>query len=419
MRILQVNKFVYRRGGAEGYMLDLADLLRDEGHEVEFFGMQHPRNQRCTYERHFPTEVAFDEDGAGPRERARALGRMFWSTSTRRGIDAVIDDFRPDVVHAHNIYHQLSPSVLFPGHRRGIPTVLTAHDYKLVCPTYHLYSHGKPCEACLPRRFHRAFGERCRDGSALASGVMATELAVHTATRAYRTVDLFLCPSEFLRSKLELGGIDRRRLRVLRNFTDPGTLVAPTRAGAGDGFLYAGRLVEEKGVELAVRATAAAGPDVRLRIVGEGPDEARLRGLADELAPGQVEFLGWKTRAEVAGLLGESRAALVPSLWYENQPLAVLEAFSTRTPVIATALGGVPEIVRPGETGLLAGTGDVATFAAAMRTLQDDPAAALTLGEGAAAYVASAHGAARHVRDLLALYAEAGAAVGDATGDKR
>lgn len=411
MRILQVNKFVYRRGGAEGYMLDVAELLRAQGHDVEFFGMRHPRNEACTYERHFPSEVGFDDEASGAADRARALGRMLWSTSSRRGIDAVISDFRPDVVHAHNIYHQLSPSVLFPAYRRGIPTVMTVHDYKLVCPTYHLYSHGRPCESCLPRKFHHAFSERCRDGSAVASGVMATELALHTATRAYRTIDLYLCPSEFLRSKLAQGGIAPDRLRVLRNFTDPGSVVAPPRTGPGEGFVYAGRLVEEKGVELAVRAVAAAGPDVALRIVGEGPDEARIRALAEDLAPGQVKFLGWRTRAEVAALLTEARAALVPSIWYENQPLAVLEAFGAHTPVIATALGGMPEIVRPGETGLLAGVGEVAPFAAALRTLQDDPGLAVEMGKRAAAYVADAHGADRHVSDLLERYAEAGARV--------
>jgi glycosyltransferase involved in cell wall biosynthesis len=407
VRVLQVNKFVYRRGGAEGYMLDLATLLRDDGHTVEFFGMQHPRNDDVAYASRFPTEVAFDADAVGLAARSRSVARMMWSSSTAHGIAAVIDDFRPDVIHAHNVYHQLSPSVLRPGHRRGIPTVMTAHDYKLVCPTYQLLANGVPCEACLPKKFHRAVSQRCRNQSVVASGMMALELSVHTALGLYDAVDVFLCPSEFLRTMLERGGIPAHRLHLLRNFADPRDLGHPPKPVPGSGFLAAGRLAPEKGFDLAIRAVAAAGPDIRLRIAGEGPDGARLRTLANELAPGQVEFLGWCERATVAELLRRSAAALVTSTWYENQPLAVLEAFASRTPVIATRIGGLTELVEDGTTGLLVAPGDVAGMAGALRRIQDDPEGARRMGDAAATYVRRVHNPRDHVDELLEVYARA------------
>jgi glycosyltransferase involved in cell wall biosynthesis len=322
----------------------------------------------------------------------------------------VIDDFRPDVIHAHNVYHQLSPSVFRPGHKRGIPTVMTAHDYKLVCPTYQLLANGTPCEACIPKKFHRAVTQRCRNESIVASGLMAMELSLHSALGLYDAVDVVLCPSEFLRTMLVRGGIPADRVQLLRNFADPRNLEQPPKPAPGTGFLAAGRLAPEKGFDLAIRAAAAAGPDVRLRIAGEGPDDARLRALADDVAPGQVEFLGWCERAVVAQLLRESAAALVTSTWYENQPLAVLEAFANRTPVIATRIGGLTELVEDGSTGLLVAPDDVAGMAAAMRRIQDDPGAAARMGDDAAAYVRRVHDPTQHVDDLLDVYARAAAA---------
>jgi glycosyltransferase involved in cell wall biosynthesis len=407
MRVLQVNKFIYRRGGAEGYMLDLATLLRGDGHTVEFFGMQHPRNDEVAYGAHFPSEVAFDAEAVGIAARSRSVARMMWSSTAHRGVSEVLDDFRPDVIHAHNVYHQLSPSVLRPGRRRNLPTVMTVHDYKLVCPTYQLLANGQPCEDCIPKKFHHAVTNRCRNQSAVSSGLMAVELSLHTALRLYDSVDVFLCPSDFLRTMLVRGGLPEDRVRLLRNFADPRNLEFPPKPAPGSGFLAAGRLAPEKGIDLAIRAAAAAGPDIRLRVAGEGPEAARLHALADEVAPGQVEFLGWCERETVSRLLRESTAALVTSTWYENQPLAVLEAFATRTPVIATRIGGLGELVTDQQTGILVAPDDVAGMAAAMRRLQDDPVAAETMGTAAAEYVRRVHDPRAHVDELLDVYERA------------
>ena len=181
MRILHVNKFLYRRGGAEAYMEDLADLQVAAGHTVAFFGMAHPLNTHLEYASHYPDHIELEPPPPTLTGRVRGVARMLYSTSAKRGMDAVLADFRPDVVHMHNIYHQLSPSVLRPVARRRIPAVMTLHDYKLACPTYQFLDHGNLCQACLGGHFQHAILRRCKDGSLGSSAVMAGELFVHTS----------------------------------------------------------------------------------------------------------------------------------------------------------------------------------------------------------------------------------------------
>ena len=187
MRVLHVNKFLYRRGGAEGYLLDLADLQRAAGDTVAYFGMSHPENESpLPYAARFPSEVELEPAPSGVRPRAVAVGRMLWSPTSRRGLARVIDDFRPDVLHLHNIYHQLSPSVLAAARAAGVPCVLTMHDYKLACPSYQLLDRGRPCQACVTGGPLQAARRRCKDGSLSRSGLLAVESWLHRAVRRVR-----------------------------------------------------------------------------------------------------------------------------------------------------------------------------------------------------------------------------------------
>jgi glycosyltransferase involved in cell wall biosynthesis len=243
MRILHVNKFLYRRGGAEAYMLDVAELQVAAGHEVEYFGMRHPENPPLPLEGTFPPFVELEPAPKGLYRQVAAVARMVHSPASRRGIQAAVRDFRPDVVHLHNIYHQLSPSVLRPLRELGVPSVMTLHDYKLICPSYLLLDHGKICEACLGGQFRHAVARRCKDGSLGASAVLALETTVHRATNAYDPVQVFICPSRFLAGKIAQAGVHPDRLRVLNNFVDT-RAVAP-KARPGGEVVYVGRLREE------------------------------------------------------------------------------------------------------------------------------------------------------------------------------
>ena len=413
MRVLHVNKFLHRRGGAEGYMLDLADLQLRAGHEVAFFGMQHPENDRASAGRP-PAHVEFEPAPPGPAARAALLGRMVWSTSARSGMDRALAEFRPDVVHAHNIYHQLSPSVVHAARKRGVPVVLTMHDYKLVCPTYRFLDRGRICTACVEGGPWQAARRGCKDGQRVASAVAAVEVALHRRLGAYDGVRRFLAPSRFLAGQVLAGGLDPERVRVQHNFTEldvPRADPVPTL-----GAVVAGRLSREKGVDTLVRAAARlpedtlapGGGPVLLDVAGDGPERAALEELAREVAPGRVRFHGRLDKAGLQDLLRRATVTVVPSRWLENQPLAVLESFALGVPVIASDLGGLPELVGE-DTGWLVPAEDPDALATALAAALDDPAGSRRRGARARARVERDHDPRSHLHAITHLYREAGA----------
>jgi glycosyltransferase involved in cell wall biosynthesis len=404
-RILHVNKFLYRRGGAEGYMLDLADLQLRAGHEVAFFGMDHPDNPPQPYAAHFPPHVALDPPPAGIGGRVATTARMVWSPASRRGIEQVVRSFRPDVAHIHNIYHQLSPSVLRPLAEHGVPTVLTMHDYKLICPSYQLLDHGRLCEACLGGRFHHAVLRRCKDGSVGASAVVAIESTVHRLTGAYDTAGLFISPSRFLAAKMAQGGVYPDRLEVLDHFVD--TAATAPKTAPGGQVLFAGRLAPEKGVDVLVEAVARLGPAAELDVAGDGPERARLEALAATRAPGQVRFHGRLPKDRLLNLVRSAAMVAVPSRWYENQPMAVLEAFACGVPVVTTSLGGLPELVEPGQDGEVVAADDPEALAAALKGLLADRERAFQMGRAARAKAERRFAPERHLGQLQELYRRA------------
>ena len=404
MKILHVNKFLYRRGGAEGYLFDVAQLQRDAGHDVAFFGMSHPENDPMPYAGSFPRHVEFEPTPASARGKLENVGRMVWSTSAARGIDEVLTAFRPDLVHLHNVYHQLSPSILRPIAKRGIPAVMTLHDYKLTCPTYRFLDKGSLCEACVPRRFWNA-GLRACNGSRAASAMAGLELGLHTLAGAYRPIGRFVCPSRFLESKMRAGKVFPERLRWLPNFVDVDRW--RSKVQPGDGAVFTGRLSDEKGVDVAVRAAARL-EGATLDVAGDGPARASLERLAAELGVAdRVRFHGRLATDELGMLLRRAAVAVVPSRWYENQPLAVLEAFASGLPVVGTDLGGIPELIEPGVDGARVPADDPAALAAALAPLLGDPELAFTMGKVARAKVERDHGPANHLEGLLRIYDEA------------
>jgi len=407
VRILHVNKFLYRRGGAEAYMLDLAALQETAGHTTATFGMQHPENPPHRYKAHLPPYLELNPPPAGLGARARAAGRILWSPAAAAGLDRVVADFHPDVVHLHNIYEHLSPSVLRPVLRAGVPMVMTLHDYKLACPTYQLLAAGSPCEACLGGGFHNAVLRRCKNGSAVHSAVAAVETAAHRWTGAYRPVARFICPSRFMATKMGEAGVFPDRLVVVPHFAEVATVA--TKAEAGGDVLFAGRLSPEKGVDTLIEAVGPAG--VRLVVAGDGPERPRLEALAQTSAPGRVRFLGQITKAELHDRIRASGLVIVPSRWYENQPMIVLESFACGVPVVATTLGGLPELVEAGIDGFLVPPDDPAALGATLSRALGDPARLLALGAAARRKAESLFAPDRHVEAILSIYADAGAAV--------
>ena len=380
MRILHVNKFLYRRGGAEAYMFDLAGLQVDAGHELAFFGMDHPENEPMPYAKHFPSYVEFRAPSMPLRSMLQASARMLYSRSAETGIEAVVKNFRPDIVHLHNIYHQLSPSVLRPLARAGIPSVMTLHDYKLACPTYQFLDHGKVCEACLGGHFYHAVTHRCKDGSLAASLLASVESYAHGITHAYSPIELFIAPSRFLAGKMTEAGVFPERMRHLNHFIDADAIA--TKRETGGPFVYAGRLSPEKGVDVLVKAAGEL-PGVMIEVLGDGPERPALERLAAGVAPGRVRFHGRVGKAEVHAAMRSAIAVVVPSRWHENQPVTILEAFACGVPVIGTRLGGIGELVDDGVNGFAIDPDRPSALAASMGDLASDPRHAMEMGSAA------------------------------------
>lgn len=379
MRILHVNKFLYRRGGAEGYMLDLAELQRGRGHNVSFFAMEHPDNQPDANADLFPPRMELNPPPSGVAARVATSIDILYRRSARIGMDAMLDRVRPDVVHLHNIYHQLSPSILRPIARRGIPTVMTLHDYKLACPTYQFLDNGKICEACIPRRFHNAARRRCNRGSLNASVLATVELAAHTFLGAYDPVDVLVCPSEFMLAKMQEAEVYPDRLTHIPHFCDLSQIAPATAPGAG--VLYAGRLSSEKGVDVLIDAAALLPAGVDVTIAGDGPEMAALRTRAEAAGVAdRVRFVGRLPSGDLHELMRQSAVVVAPSRWYENQPMVVLEAMGCGRPVVASDLGGMPELITDGVTGRLVKHDDPAALAAALTELVTDPVRAHEMG---------------------------------------
>jgi glycosyltransferase involved in cell wall biosynthesis len=359
MRILQVNKFHYLRGGAEKYFLDMSAQLAAHGHEVAVFSMRHPKNLPSPWEKYFVSRLSFNEPKL--RDKLLAPGRIIWSLEAQRKFARLVKDFRPDVIHIHNIYHQLSPSILAVAKKHKISVVMHLHDYKLVCPNYKLYTHGEICERCLKQRYFQAVCHNCfRDSFLMSSLVMKEMYLHHSILKIYeKSVSCFIAPSQFMKETVVKFGHSRDKVEVLYNFVDQDGIT--TSVKTKDYLLYFGRLSEEKGLPVLLEALSKTKHKYQLKLAGEGPDLISLQKKVKDLKlESQVEFLGFQSGAVLKETIQVAKAIMMPSVWLENMPFALLEAVAAGKVVVASRTGGLPEVITDGQTGFLFETGSSA-----------------------------------------------------------
>ena len=412
MKILHANKFYYNRGGAESAYFALADLLARRGHEVVPFAMQDPGNIATAYSRYFVSNVELRDDGASPLAKLTAATRILYSREAEQKIERLIEDIRPDVAHLHNIYHQISPSILRALRRHRIPTVMTLHDYKILCPAYTLYSNGEVCERCNGHRYYNAVLRACVRESRVKSAICALEAYFHSATGAYRkNADLFIAPSDFLRGKAIEFGVDQGRIITLPNFIDASG--APMSETYGNYFLYSGRIDGVKGLHTLLRAvrSSSAISSFALWIAGDGEQRPQLEEYSRVHGLDNVRFLGQLSQDELAPVIAHARFVVLPSEWYENAPMSVLEAAARGKAAVVSNIGGLPELVRDGDTGVIVPPGDVTAWRAAIEQLLADPQRAVRMGRRARSFVEEAFGPDKHYQDLMNIYQRAGARV--------
>ena len=336
MKILLANKFYYRRGGDCIYAIDLEQLLKQHGHEVAIFAMQYPENLPSEWNKYFPSEVKFSP-GLGMIE---AFFRPFGTREVRKKFNALLDDFQPDVVHLNNIHTQLSPIIAEIAHGRSIKVVWTLHDYKLLCPRYDCLRNGTTvCEECFENK-RKVFEYNCMKNSKVASMLAYREAAKWDRERLEKYTDKFICPSQFMVDKMVQGGFDKNKTLTLCNFIDT-KKTHRDNYDKEDYYCYVGRLSHEKGVETLL--SAAKELPYKLKIIGGGELHEKLEQSLQSVS--EVELLGYKQWDEIKKIVGQARFTVIPSEWYENNPLSVIEAQCLGTPVLGANIGGIPELI--------------------------------------------------------------------------
>ncbi len=401
MTVLTCNKYHFVKGGAERYAFELGRILTAKGHTVVPFAMEHERNEPSPHSDLFVSHEGFVR-GDGLVGRLRGAARVIYCVEARRKIEALVDRTRPDVAHAHNIAHQLSPSILYGLASKGVPVVQTLHDYKLVCPNYQMFVDGHTCERCESWRYWNACARRCMRGCLASSALVCVEAYVHRILASYsRNVALFIAPSLSLRDRVIAHGVDPRKVVHLPYSID---LTGYTPSSRNDGYaVYVGRLTVGKGIETLLHAAALA-RDVKLKIVGTGPLSGELDALTAREGLTNVEFVGYHTGDDLKALVAGSAFVVVPSECYENSPLTVYEAFALGKPVIGSTIGGIPELVLDGETGLLFPAGDRNALADRLRTLWGNRARAAEMGKAARARVEREYGPEKHYEEIMGIY---------------
>lgn len=364
MRILMVNKFLYPRGGAETYMLKVGEYLEKMGHEVSYFGMHDEKNTVGNALGISTTNMDFH---TGSLSRLLYPLRIVYSLEAKKGIAKVIQDFKPDIVHFNNINFQLTPSIIDACSELGVPMVQTAHDFRVVCPNHLLLSltEKRPCELCVNSHKWNCAKNKCIHGSRAKSIIGSIEGELYRHRKNYDKVSLYICPSQFMENMLNREPRYAGKTVTLHNFLALDEM--PASVQKKDYILYFGRLAEEKGLDRFLEACKLL-PDIPFVIAGGGPMEELLR----KSAPKNVEFVGFKTGSELRQLIAEAQFSVYLPIWYENCPLSVLESQALGTPVLANRIGGIPELIQDGQTGVLMDTFTPENYAAQMKALYAD-----------------------------------------------
>lgn len=318
--------------------------------------MDYPENIPTQWSSYFAPRVDFSSGGI--RESLAAVKRIMGLGDINESFNRILDDFRPDVVHLNNIHSYLSPRLAQLAKRRGIKVVWTLHDYKLICPAYLCLRDDKPCEDCFTTK-SGVLKYRCMKGSAAASVLAYIEALKWNRKVLESNVDVFICPSGFMRSEMLKAGFSDNKLAVNCNFLDfdkANLINSESEKLREPYYCYVGRLSEEKGINLLLRVAETL--PFKLKLAGDGP-------LMQTAKSGNIEFLGKLNAVQVCDLLSKATFSVAPSTCYDNNPLSVIESLSLGTPVVGADIGGIPELIEVGKTGLLfeAGNADELTKA--------------------------------------------------------
>ena len=403
MRVLLVNKYFYLKGGSETSFFNTAQVLKKNGHSISFFSMDHPENLQSPYAKHFVSNVDYEGASSLPKTFKASL-QLLYSREARTKLERLLDEETPDVVHLHNIHHQISPSILHTLKKYDLPVIMTLHDYKMVCPVYTLMSKGQICERCKNKNFYHCTLLRCSKNSLAKSLLNTMEMYMHhNLLHVYDIVDTFLSPSLFLKTKLEDMGF-KKSIFHLPNFIDSNQFT-PSYSWENPSLVYLGRLSKEKGIFTLLQAVE--GLPIECRIYGEGPEKDNIsRWIADKSLT-NVQLCGHIPQDRLKTKVRKAMFVVLPSEWYENSPFSVLESFALGKPVIGSRIGGIPELVEDEKNGLTFEPGNARDLRKNILYLLDNSERIRALGEYARHYVEQNFCPEKYYKTLIKIYAEA------------
>ncbi|SEM27794.1 Glycosyltransferase Family 4 [Syntrophus gentianae] len=404
MKILFLNNYFYIRGGSERVFFGEMDLMRNHGHEIAEFARRHSLDMPSKYSHFFPQDIVTDKISIS-WDAVRTVKEIFYSVSARDGLDKLISQFKPAIAHVHNMYGRLTTSVLDVLSQRRIPTLMTLHDYKVVCPSYRFMFENHICEDCKGARYYMAVKNHCHKNSFAASAMVAMESYFNEWFNRYKkNVRYFISPSRFLENKLIEFGWPERQIKFVPNFLDLSEF--DPNYSAGDYLLYLGRLSEEKGVATLIKAfTQLKNDKPELVIVGDGPMRKELEEITRNHS--RIRFAGYLSGSALREVTQNALAVVVPSVCYENAPISILEALAYGKPVIGANIGGIPEMIQNGVNGYLFESGNCNDLKNALEYMINLPAAEIEkMGMDARRIVERENSSESHYLKLMDIYQE-------------
>lgn len=409
MRIVHVHKYFHSRDGASRYERGLMRLQEEAGNAVAPFAMHDERNEPTPWSEYFVSNLETKRAVIG-LSAVRQFARALWSTEAEKKFDRMLEVFRPDIIHVHNIYTHLSPSVLAVAKRRGIPVVMTVHDYALMSANYSLWDEAKMRSMDLNDiGILSTARTKFIKGSFLATLVLELVLKFHHAMKWYDPrIAQYTTYSNFVKGVMMRSGIDEKKISVFHAFAEPlmalGTSIP---AKAKEPFvLFAGRLESYKGVHVLLEALRYLPSTTQVKIVGVGPDEDRLKSMIGK--DRRVEFLGFIPGNELWKLMGQAAVVVVPSIWNEPYGLVALEAMCQGTPIIVSKSGGLPEIIGDSQAGIAVSPSDPRALARAIEQILDNPERAKTMGKAAYERARDIGNPQAHLAEIMELYSRCG-----------
>jgi glycosyltransferase involved in cell wall biosynthesis len=402
-KLLNINTYHYRRGGSDVVYFEHAALMQAQGWENSFFAMHHPKNEASPWSDYFIDELEFGHAYSW-QQKITMAAKAIYSFEAQRKLRRLLQDHKPQLAHLHCIYHHLSPSILPVLHSAGIPTVMTAHDLKIACPAYKMLNRGGICERCKDGSVLNVIKHRCIRDSLAASAIVAAESGLQRSLQLYkRYLTKIVVPSRFFLEKFVEWGWDRNQFVYVPNYVNAAQF--EPHYTPGDYFLYFGRLAPEKGVATLLKAAKASG--IRLKIAGTGPEQASLQQLNADLQAG-AEFLGFVAGDNLKNLVKHAKAVVLPSEWYENAPMSVLESMALGKPVVGANIGGIPELINS-STGWTFPSGDAQALSSLLLSIDQMPPEQLgEIGREARAHVSKNFNREKYVAAMLAIYESLG-----------